>query len=68
LTTLFLVTIKLPKNPNHNPHAKVIGECPFGTCTDSTGEHHTGVVRTLDEAEGFREAYRHITRIEEVIL
>jgi len=65
----WLVTIKLPKNPNHDPHNKVTGECPFSwDCTDSTGEHHTGIAATWEEIEDLRETYKHITRIEEVEL
>lgn len=34
---LFLVTIKLPRNPAHDPKNKVAGPCPansFYSCTD----------------------------------
>lgn len=69
---LILVTVKLPKNPNHNPQKKVIGSCPANLgaiCTDVTGEHHT--IRV--EADSFAEASKfvqdvlgfHITRMED---
>jgi hypothetical protein len=61
---LAIVTIKLPKNPKHDPHNKVTAACPFsGTCTDSTGEHHSGLVRNLAELQALREQH-HITRVE----
>lgn len=61
-----IVTIKLPKNSNHDPHNKVVGSCPFTeTCTDSTGEHHSGL-RTEEEIEGLRQSGYHITRIEDI--
>ena len=62
-----LVTIKLPRNKNHNPHNKITAECPVSTdCTDSTGEHHTVIVYSDAEVEGLRATFGHITRIEEV--
>lgn len=64
---LMLVTIKLPKNPEHDPRNKKTGLCPVSpTCTDVTGEHHTVVARTVDEVEELREKFGHITRIEKV--
>lgn len=64
--TTTLVTIKLPRNPNHDPHNKVVGPCPFSdSCTDSTGEHHTGIAKNPQELEALVTQY-HITRIEEV--
>jgi hypothetical protein len=75
----FLVTVKLAKNPEHNPREKKTGPCPVNgkPCTDVTGEHHTFLVdfdghtlhgREMD-AEGVREFYRdryHVTRVETV--
>lgn len=68
----FLVTVKLRKNPEHNPRAKKTGPCPVNgkPCTDVTGEHHT-FLADLDEvdAEGVREIYAglyHVTRVETV--
>lgn len=67
--SIFLVTVKLPKNPDHNPRDKKTGNCPVakGVCTDVTGEHHTA----LSYADSIEEVKRefagyHITRIEEV--
>lgn len=63
-STTYLVTVKMPKNPAHNPHAKQAGPCPFSDeCTDVTGEHHT----FLTDAEGveqLRANGSHITRTE----
>lgn len=74
---LVLVTVKLPRNPAHNPHNKVTGPCPVShfQCTDVTGEHHTVSVRSrhsdqsaaIAEAETFVRSERpgiHITRSE----
>ena len=53
---LWAVTVKLPKNSEHDPSHKKIGQCPFSglVCTDITGEHHTVLTRadTILEAEG----------------
>lgn len=69
---LFLVTVRLPKNPEHNPRDKKTGPCPVDgkPCTDVTGEHHT-FLTDLDDigAEGVREIYQgiyHVTRVETV--
>lgn len=75
----FLVTVRLPKNPEHNPRDKKIGPCPVNgkPCTDVTGEHHTFLAdldgHTLHgedvDAEGVREIYQglyHVTRVETV--
>src|SRR5688500_19844453 len=42
----FAVTVKLSKNPRHNPRDKKTALCPvtYGTCTDATGDHHTLIV------------------------
>lgn len=66
---MFIVTIKVEKNPNHNPRAKVTAVCPVSsTCTDSTGEHHS-VLMEAESAEDARErvfksAGVHVTRVE----
>lgn len=65
---MFLVTIKLPRGWNgpHDPHNKVLGECPLSDrCTDSTGEHHTTAVASEAEIQDLRDDF-HITRIEEI--
>lgn len=70
----YLVTIKLPKNPAHDPRAKVTGSCAAnggGRCTDVTGEHHTMLIRadaseTLESVEAYaRRVFAHVTRVEE---
>lgn len=64
---MLLVTIKLPKNPHHDPSNKVTGPCPVSrVCTDATGEHHTVLVESQEEVEALRERFKHITRIEKV--
>ena len=51
---VFIVTIKMPRNPKHNPHNKVTGECKFSpVCTDVTGEHHNILVL----AEGYLKSH-----------
>lgn len=61
-----LVTVKLPKHPDHDPHNKVIGQCPMGgMCTDVTGEHHTVLVYSEREVAELAFGY-HITRVESV--
>jgi len=68
----FLVTVKLPKNKEHDPKNKVTGPCPVSnsTCTDATGEHHTVLWEgsdSLEEAQAYwARTNVHITRIEEV--
>jgi hypothetical protein len=68
----FLVTVKLPRNPAHNPRAKVTGACPLAPevqCTDVTGEHHTYLAMANDEAAAREQAqreYGHVTRIETI--
>lgn len=73
----YIITIRLRRNPDHDPQHKVTGPCPVGPgplsgqhpleCTDVTGEHHS----FLWEAPDIEQAKRnwqnlHITRIEEV--
>lgn len=72
----FLITVKLPKNPDHDPRNKVTGPCPVDMtrgriCTDVTGEHHTVLVAAPDLEAARRTMLLlkpgiHITRIEEV--
>lgn len=62
----FLVTVKLPKNPAHNPRAKVTGPCPFSDeCTDVTGEHHS-FLTGADGLAVLREEGTHVTRVERI--
>lgn len=64
-----IVTIKLPRNPDHDPKNKKHGKCPIKDeyCTDITGSHHSYLAsgESLDEIT--RNAYTefgHVTRIE----
>lgn len=64
----YIVTVKLPKNPEHNPRDKKTGLCPMHyQCTDVTGEHHSYLTFAKD-AQRAREVaekvYGHVTRIE----
>lgn len=67
---LFLMTIKLPRNPAHDPRNKVTAPCPAADrspCTDATGEHHTYLVEAADRdtaVEHARQRYGHVTRVE----
>jgi len=65
----FIVTVKLKKNPEHDPKNKVEGHCPMGDghCTDVTGEHHSFLVTgtTVGDIRARWSDY-HITRIEQV--
>jgi hypothetical protein len=72
---IFLITVKLPKNPEHDPKNKVTGKCPLSTnseCTDVTGQHHTimNQVNNHVTADMIKESWTnngmHVTRIEEV--
>lgn len=69
----YVVTIKDPKNPKHNPHNKITGMCSRSdVCTDSTGEHHSFVLETdLDPDEviaALKSAGTHVTRVEEAAI
>lgn len=68
---LYLITVRLPKNPDHDPRNKVVGECPLssGECTDVTGEHHTMLLGSGETASEIHERLTkqfHVTRVEEV--
>lgn len=67
----FIVTIKLARNPKHDPHNKVVDVCPIpgndeGVCTDSTGEHHSFLTIgwTADEVRLKWSDHYHVTRVE----
>lgn len=65
---IWLITVKLPKNPAHDPKNKKTGPCPVNglTCTDQTGEHHTVAdAGTMEEMLAKYASY-HITRLEQV--
>jgi hypothetical protein len=68
--TQYLVTVKLDRNPAHDPKHKKIGKCPVneGKCTDVTGQHHTFL---FESDRGVDYVYLnwkdyHITRVEVV--
>lgn len=70
---LYAVTVRLKKNPSHDPKNKKTGPCPVPPhliCDDVTGEHHTLLTEGIS-AEFIRSLYSneyHVTRVEEVIL
>jgi hypothetical protein len=68
--TPYIVTVKLAKNPEHDPSNKKVAECPAShgcVCTDTTGEHHSFIalgsdvtqVQAVWTASGY-----HVTRVE----
>lgn len=69
-----IVTVKLPRNPRHDPRNKKSGVCPISKiigrriwCTDITGSHHSYVetgVNKGDIEEKAKEKFKHITRLE----
>lgn len=64
-----IITVKLPKNLQHNPHDKQIGNCPLSNkvCTDVTGEHHSYIESGRSKYEIIIKASKkgkHITRME----
>lgn len=67
---VYMVTVKIPKNPDHDPRNKITGPCPVtGTlCTDVTGEHHTFLMESRDGIDSVttyaRQRYGHVTRVE----
>jgi hypothetical protein len=70
---LYIVTVKLAKNSDHNPLDKRTGECPLPSsviCTDVTGEHHSLLVEAAshDAARevATRHGYFHVTRVESI--
>lgn len=61
---VYLVTIKLPKNPEHDSKHKREAPCPVSAfCTDVTGEHHTQLVFSGSQVQDLREEH-HVTRVE----
>lgn len=62
-----LVTVKIRQpGVRHDPYNKKKGVCPLSghQCTDTTGAHHTVLVRTKAEMDVLSQY--HITRVEEV--
>lgn len=65
----YIVTVKLPRNKDHNPKNKMTGRCPVSgnLCTDVTGEHHTVLISSELSIETVREEWAkkyHVTRVE----
>jgi hypothetical protein len=66
--SLYIVTVKLPKKPEHDPDNKRMGACAMSPeCSDVTGEHHSYLV-TAETADAARangeERFGHVTRVE----
>lgn len=69
-----IVTVKLPHDPNHNPHNKKSGIRPLiqrdgSFCTDTTGAHHSIILEgsnLKDISEQAKVMFHHVTRIEVV--
>lgn len=75
--TIYIVTVQLKKNPNHNLKNKKTAACPVApeyNCTDSTGEYHSFLHSQEDDDEipydvdeiallYMQEGY-HVTRVE----
>lgn len=70
-----IVTIRLPRNPLHNPKHKREGICPLfcpidspkRICTDITGEHHSYIEEGTsleDIKKRAKVKSHHVTRIE----
>lgn len=67
--SLWLVTVKLSRDPRHDPLNKQTGPCPVDDgsfCSDVTGQHHTVLVEasTSERAAGLLHPL-HVTRIEQ---
>jgi len=67
-----IVTIKLPRNPRHNPRNKQTGRCPIKNtpCTDITGSHHSYIEEgkdIKDIKEKAKKKWGHVTRIEVIM-
>lgn len=69
---LYVVTIKVHKNPVHDPRHKVTSTCSTSSeCTDATGEHHSYVTTGPSAVAVYQsalEAWGHVTRVEEVMM
>lgn len=71
-----IVTVKIKRNPRHDPKSKHIGPCPIngvvfksGICTDMTGSHHSYIAKgkDLEEITYYAERkFDHVTRIEPI--
>lgn len=69
---VYVVTVKLPRNKDHDQRNKKIGSCQFSPyCTDVTGEHHSFIATAEDETQLRQQlktttGCQHVTRIERV--
>lgn len=62
----YIITIKQPRNPEHDPRNKRTGACAYSPeCTDVTGEHHS-FLGTRADVDRLRADGVHITRTEKV--
>lgn len=62
----YIVTVKLPQHPDHNPRDKKTDGCVASReCTDATGAHHSFIVET-DRLHEVLARYAHVTRVERV--
>lgn len=71
MMNMYIVTIKLPRNPDHDPKNKITGLCPFSNaCSDSTGAHHSFLSSALTEEDARQDAddrgFKHVTRVERI--
>ncbi len=72
-----IVTLRMPRNPSHDPRNKIIDYCPLSEelaiCTDVTGEHHSYVECGENLGQIKEKALKkfpnalHITRIEALV-
>jgi hypothetical protein len=66
----YIVTVKLPKNKEHDPKNKKTDVCPvssdYAECTDATGEHHSFLAygNSAEEVRDVFKSYYHVTRVE----
>ena len=69
----YIVTLKLARNPGHNPAAKITAPWPLSEleCTDQTGQHHSVLIEADGDSDTVRryllDCGKHVTRIEYVM-
>jgi hypothetical protein len=67
----YIVTVRIAKNPAHDPRNKLSGMCPIDQtrCTDTTGEHHSFLHDSIFEPEEIVSFWTrngfHVTRVEQ---
>ena len=69
-----IVTVRLPRNPKHDPRNKQGGDCPltktlgyYTSCSDKTGEHHSYIEEGVNMDDIWQKAetkFKHVTRTE----